>query len=303
LLAHLRSELQEARKDAAAPHLNASLPPDYQLGDSFVYTDGRVETVVDVDGDNVRWQSSNGTTYTASRNFIVPWASWISAGQRGQTMLTRKRGVLWPLEPGKETSFSARTVVQIRDRADSMSEFAEEWHCRVGETKKISVVAGTFDTLAVVCRRVARQSEPQLTRVWYYAPRIQHYVRLNDFSEVEEHDRHVELVAIQPGGRGWPPAARAGLGWALQHALETMSSAEQIEWSSSAVETRVTIRPRVPFERGDGKTCRNFLQIWDDKLVRRSYPGTACREAEWRWQVPGMSDGLGKARELLGGPS
>jgi len=169
--------------------------------------------------------------------------------------------------------------------------------------ERISVVAGTFNTLKVVCRRAARESAPQLTRVWYYAPRVHHYVRLNDFYDVEERDRHVELVAIRPGGRGWPPAARAGLDWALQHALESMSSEEQIEWSSSAVETRVTIKPHAPFERGDGKTCRNFVQIWADKRVRHSYPGTACREGEGRWQIPGLSDSPDKARTLLGGQS
>jgi hypothetical protein len=281
--------------------LRANSPPGYEPGDSFVYSDGRVETVVSVDGGKVRWQSNRGTIFTAYRDFVRPWASWVSAGQRGQTMLGAERGMLWPLKPGKKTSFSARTIVQISDRPDNISESVEQWHCRVEKVERISVVAGTFNTLKVVCRRAARESAPQLTRVWYYAPRIRHYVRLNDFYEVEERDRHVELVAIQPGSRGWPPAARAGLDWALQHALESMSSEEQIEWSSSAVETRVTIKPRPLFERGDGKTCRNFVQIWADKKVRHSYPGTACREAEGRWQVPGLSDSPGKARALLGG--
>jgi surface antigen len=126
---------------------------------------------------------------------------------------------------------------------------------------------------------------------------------MNDFYEAGEQDRHVELVAIQPGGHDWPPAARAGLGWALQHALESMSSEEQIEWSSSAIETRVTIKPYARFERGDGKICRNFVQIWVGKRVRHNYPGTACREAAGRWQVPGLADSPEKARALLGGRS
>jgi len=303
LVAHLASNLREGGKVAVTPRLKANSPPGYEPGDSFVYSDGRVETVVSVDGDKVRWQSNRGTIFTAYRDFVLPRASWVSAGQRGQTMVGTERGRLWPLKPGKETSFSARTIVQIRDRPDNTSESTEQWHCQVEKVERISVVAGTFNTLKVVCRRPARESALELTRVWYYAPRVRHYVRLNDFYEVEGRDRHVELVAIQPGGRGWPPAARAGLDWALQHALESMSSEEQIEWSSSAVETRVTIKPHVLFERGDGKTCRNFVQIWADKRVRHSYPGTACREAEGRWQVPGLSDSPDKSRALLGGRS
>jgi peptidoglycan hydrolase-like protein with peptidoglycan-binding domain len=303
LLGHLESHLREFGVAAGAPRLKASRPPDYQPGDSFIYSDGRVETVVEVDGDTVRWQNNRGTVYRANRDFVLPRASWVSTDRRGQTRVSRAREALWPLEHGKETSFSAATVVQIGDRPDNTSEYTEDWHCRVEGTEKISVIAGTFDTLKVVCRRAARDSEPQLTRVWYYAPRIGHYVRVNDLYEVEEQDRHIELVAIQPDGRDWPPAARAGLDWAVQHALESMSSEEQIEWSSSAVETRVTIKAHARFERGDGKICRNFLQIWTDKRARYSYPGTACREAEMRWQVPGVVDGAAKARTMLGGRS
>lgn len=300
LVEQLASDLRDGGKVAATPRLMTDSLPGYELGDSFVYSDGRAETVIGVDGDKVRWQSNSGTIFTASRDFVRPWASWVSADQRGQTMLSAERGGLWPLKPGKKTSFSAKSIVQIRGRPENISEALEKWACRVGKQERITVVAGTFNTIKVVCHRAARDSAPQLTRVWYYAPRVRHYVRLNDFYDVEEQDRHVELVAIQPGARGWPPAARAGLDWALQHALENMSGEERIEWSSSAVETRVTIRPRLLFERGDGKTCRNFVQVWADKRTRHSYPGTACREAQGRWQVPGLSDGPGKARALLG---
>jgi hypothetical protein len=304
LLAHLKTGLRRGGEAAAKPRLKAKSPPRYELGNTFVYSDGRVETIVGVSGDKIRWQSNRGTIFTTYRDFVLPLASWVSAGERGQTILGAQRETLWPLEPGKKNSFSVRTIVQISDRPDNISDTVEQWHCQVEQVEKISVVAGTFDTLKVVCRRSARESLPQLTRVWYYAPRVGHYVRMNDFYEAEEQDRHVELVAIQPGGNDWPPAARAGLGWALQHALESMSSEEQIEWSSSAIETRVTIKPYARFERGDGKTCRNFVQIWVGKRIRHNYPGTACRGAEGRWQVPGLpDDGPEKARALLGGRS
>ena len=301
LLDSLNGRLRGGRGSMVRYRLEAKSLPTYRPGSTFVYSDGRVETVTRLDGERVRWRTSRGTIFTTYRNFILPWASWVSSGEQGQSVTMAAPDVLWPLAPGKTASFEVRRIVRFGVRPDNMKEDVEQWDCGVEQAERISVVAGTFDTLKVACRRSTGDSSPRLTRVWYYAPRIGHYVRMNDFSAAEEQDRHVEVVAIRPGGKGWPPAARAGLGWALQHALESMSTDEQIEWSSSAIETRVTIRPSSRFERGDGKTCRNYLQIWSDPGSRQSYPGTACREPSGRWHVPGLSDDPENARGLIGG--
>jgi hypothetical protein len=301
LLGRLERSLRGGRSGTLGYRLTARSPPTYRLGSTFVYSDRRVETVVGLDGDKVRWRSNHGTIFTAHRNFVLPWSTWFSAGKSGQSEVVAAPDVLWPLAPGKRGSFIATTAVRYSERPDNLRETVERWDCRVERAERVSVVAGRFDALKVVCRRLVADSSPKLTRVWYYAPRIGHYVRMNDFYDVEELDRHVELVAIQPGGEGWPPAARAGLGWALRHALESMSSEEQIEWSSSAVETRVTIKPSARFERGDGKICRNYLQVWSGPDGGRSYPGTACREPSGGWHVPGLSDDPDDARGLIGG--
>ncbi len=302
LLDSLNGRLRGGRGSRIRYRLEARALPTYRPGSTFVYSDGSVETVVRLDGERVRWRTNRGTIFTAYRNFVLPWATWVSSGEQGQSATMAEPDVLWPLKPGKTASFQVRKTVRFGIRPDNMKEDLEQWDCRVENPERISVVAGTFDTLKVACQRTTTlDPSPRLTRVWYYAPRIGHYVRMNDFSEAEEQDRHVEVVAIRPGGKGWPPAARAGLGWALQHALESMSTDEQIEWSSSAIETRVTIKPSTRFERGDGKTCRNYLQIWSEPDSRRSYPGTACREPSGRWHVPGLSDDPENARGLIGG--
>ncbi len=301
LLDSLNGLLKGGRGSVVRYRLEAKTLPTYRPGSTFVYSDGRVETVIRLDGERVRWRTNRGTMFTAYRNFVLPWATWVSEGQQGQSTTAAEPDILWPLAPGKTASFMAKRTIRFGVRPDNMKDVVETWDCGVEKAERISVVAGTFDTLKVVCRRSSEGSSRQLTRVWYYAPRIGHYVRMNDFSDAEEQDRHVEVVAIRPGGKGWPPAARAGLGWALQHALESMSTDEQIEWSSSAIETRVTIKPSTRFERGDGKTCRNYLQIWSEPDSRHSYPGTACREPSGRWHVPGLSDDLENARGLIGG--
>ena len=274
--------------------------PEYRTGSTFVYSDGRAETVVGTAGEKVHWRSQSGAAFTSYRNFALPWAQWTSDAGSGRRTLNVRPSALWPLKVGKEISFSAQTVVDPSTPPRETSETIEAWRCRVEGKERISVVAGSFDTIKVVCERTLAESQPRLTRVWYYAPQVGHYVRFNDIYDAMELDRHVELVAIRPSGRGWPPIARAGLGWALQHALEEDRSGQETVWSSSGVATRVTIKPIAKFERFDGKTCRTFLQTWWAAGGEQHYPGTACRDSLGNWRIPGLEDSAGTANLAAG---
>ena len=152
-------------------------------------------------------------------------------------------------------------------------------------------MAGTFDTVKLVCRRAAGETAPALSRVWYYAPSIQHYVRLEDREGTETAAKKVELITIRPGGRGWPPIARAALSRAVEQALERVSNGRATPWRSTGIDTRVTIRPTSRFQSGEGRQCRTFVQTWSDNQGRRSYPGIACRDETGRWRIPGLDDG------------
>jgi surface antigen len=66
-------------------------------------------------------------------------------------------------------------------------------------------------------------------------------------------------------------------------------------WTSSAVEAQITIKPIAKFTRGDGKTCRTFVQTWLHSAGRRRYPGTACRNASGTWLIPGLDGDNGVA--------
>ncbi len=277
--------------------------PEYRTGSTYVYSDGRAETVVGVQGEKVHWRSQRGAAFTSYRNFALPWASWASDTGSGRRTLNVPPSALWPLKIGREISFSARTRVTPSTPPREATETTEAWRCRVDGKQRISVVAGTFNTIKVVCARTLQDSQPRLTRVWYYAPRVGHYVRFNDIYDVMELDRHVELVAILPSSRDWPPIARAGLGWALQHALEDGRSGQETLWSSTGVATRVTIKPIARFERFDGRTCRTFLQTWWADGGERHYPGTACRDSLGNWQIPGLEDSAGVTNLAAGGVS
>lgn len=61
---------------------NADIPPLYDAGDAYVWSNGQVETVVRVGGNKLFWRASNGQRYTADRNFLIPPSSW--AGPSGR---------------------------------------------------------------------------------------------------------------------------------------------------------------------------------------------------------------------------
>lgn len=272
--------------------------PVYAPGDTFVYSDGRTETVTEIDGERVHWRSNDGTVLTAYRNFILP------AIRRDTNLISERTtvdvgpGALWPLKAGREVSFTANTEVAHKTRSSPRGGSSARWNCLVEAPRTVSVAAGTFDALRVVCRTSTPSAQGPSERVWYYAPRIRHYVRRqqrfeNPGSETPGSETDVELVAVQLEGKSWPPAARAGLGWALQEALETKADGQSIEWSSSGVDAKVTIEPTAALREGalsegDSPYCRTFEQTVRGGDGERIYPGKACRSASGQWLIPGL---------------
>jgi surface antigen len=275
-----------ARKDA--PGLVGKALPLYTAGDTFIYSDGRTDTVIDVDGDRVQWQSNDGTVVTAHRDFAFPALHRETDLLSEQTTVDIGPGALWPLEAGREVVFNAKTKVTHKASPNTRSAFASQWHCLVEPPKSVSVAAGTFDALRVVCRSSPPSSQGPSERVWYYAPRIRHYVRREERFESPASVSQVDLVAVQPEGKSWPPAARAGLGWALQQALETKTEEQSIEWRSSGVDAEVTIRPTAAMNTGDSPYCRTFEQTVRQVRGQRIYPGQACRSLSGQWHIPGL---------------
>ena len=120
-----------------------------------------------------------------------------------------------------------------------------------------------------------------------------------------EQDSPRALVAIRPAMNDWPAAAKAGLDWALTHALETPSSPWPVTWSSTAVQEAFEIRTYPTLtEReallvgGDPSSCRKF----ELKTDGSRYPGIACRDNYGSWYIPHSTVRLAKpAAELSTG--
>ncbi len=264
--------------------------PLYAAGDTFIYSDGRTETVTGIDGDQVQWHSNDGTAITAHRDFVLPAIRRETDLLSERTTVDVGPGALWPLEAGREISFTAKTKVTHKASPNLRSEFTSQWHCLVEPPQAVTVAAGTFDALRVACRNSTPSSQGPSERVWYYAPRIRHYVRREERFESPASVSHVELVGVQLEGEGWPPAARAGLGWALQQALETKTEKQSIEWHSSGVDAKVTIRPTTAIVAGDSPYCRTFEQTVRHPRGQRIYPGKACRNPSGQWLIPGLEN-------------
>jgi peptidoglycan hydrolase-like protein with peptidoglycan-binding domain len=93
------------------------------------------------------------------------------------------------------------------------------------------------------------------------------------------------LVAIRPSTAGWPPAARAGLDWAISHALD-VAGGPPIAWSSTGVDQHFEIQatavlsPReTALAAAIAQSCRHF----ELRGTPVRYPGIACRDASGEW--------------------
>lgn len=276
-------EIPRARHDAPLPL--------YEVGSTYVYSDGRVETVVGIKGDLVRWQRPDGTRFSAHRNFLTGPTYWQTGRERGTKALDPPPARLWPRVAGAAVAYSADIQVQLRDASASLSRWQEDWRCIYDGTEALVVAAGPFQTLRFTCLRDATEGRPALERIWHYAPAVRHYVRLMEKTPDDGQQREVELVAIQPSAGAWPAIVRAALGRALVRVLEGADTGAAVPWASSGVESDISLSATSDLRPLEGRPCRSYLQVWRDSAGERRYPGAACRSAPGRWAIPGLAGG------------
>ena len=264
--------------------------PRYEPGSTFVYSDGSVETVMGSEDDLVRWRRPDGTRFIARRNFLLGWRYWQSRQEQGTSSVKGRPATLWPRETGSGIEYLSKVQVQRRGALAGIDRWREIWRCEFEGTKSLTLVAGPFETLKFTCWNEAAEGRPTLTRSWFYAPAIGHYVRMIEVSSEEPLYRQVDLVAIQPAAEDWPSIARADLGQALVDLLESDETQAETPWTSAAVDARVRLQTTSDLRKLGGRSCRSYLQIWRDASGERRYPGVACRKSRGRWTIPGLED-------------
>jgi len=273
--------------------------PVYEVSDVFAYTDGRVETVLRVGSDRVWWRTRDGDSQTSHRNFILPRIAWQTPAGTGEATVDLDVDDAWPSAQGKTVSFGVSVFWTPVDTPGTAIKTTETWGCRRKLRERVSVAAGTFETIPVVCRRSNPPSGGWSKRVWYYAPAVRHYVRRDDHLDGVDAVHRVELVAIRPGRHDWPSAVRAGLEQGIQHLLENGGTGTETHWASTAVGEAFDIKMTGDIERPDGVTCRTFVLVRSQAINPRAYPAVACRGGnEGPWLVPVLDQDKGAVGPL-----
>jgi peptidoglycan hydrolase-like protein with peptidoglycan-binding domain len=306
LLEHLSASTGGSARapDIAGPdgvvtgYTRGDLKPVYEIGDTFAYSDGRIETVDGVGGNKVWWRVEGGDSYTAYRNFLLPRANWQTEAGNGETTIDLDADKAWPATTRTNVSFSVSVLWTRAETVDSAVKTSEAWRCRRKAGKRVTVAAGIFETIPIVCERSGLPQDAWHKRIWYYAPSVRHYVRRESFSG--EEIRKVDLVAIRPGARDWPPAARGGLNQAIQHTLENQPVGTEAKWESTAVGAKFGVVSTSEADRPDGANCRTYVLIRSDADSPRVYPAVACRnEKSGSWLTPVLDRDKGAAGAQL----
>jgi len=178
--------------------------PSYRAGDSFTYRDDkgveRLRSVVRVAGDRVDWTTEEGYRFTSSHNFALPPLAWDGPSSTGEMLGRPDPSFLWPLREGNRADITVRYRKRYKTRTET-KEYEEHWFCQVNRPRVVTVPAGAFDAYEVVCKRLNADKRVTRTHIWYYAPKVGHFIkRIKKYRS--KPDKTIELVASRRAGAG-----------------------------------------------------------------------------------------------------
>jgi hypothetical protein len=189
--------------------------PAYNPGDTFLYSDGRVEQFQSASGDELTWATKGGRTYVRHRNFVLPVLAWKSPESSGTRRVVGKAPSLWPLRSNASARYRLLTNTELlvtpRQRA-TKRRLTEFWSCRVGAIAALQVHAGTFDAQEIACDRISSNTMRVTRReVWHFAPAVGHYIRKESINVANGKRSRYELVATLTGRDSNPARINAVL--------------------------------------------------------------------------------------------
>lgn len=154
-------------------------PGRYSVGDRFTF-DNPILTwsVVSVEGESVRWRSDRGDEQMTGHDPLLPALEWKNPDQGGgKRALTDLKGSLYPLKSGNRMTFTSNVESWNGEPGDEPRSWQYGWSCNIAGEEVIEVQAGSFDTFRILCGRIKSDE-----LVFYYAPKIGHYVvmRIDD---------------------------------------------------------------------------------------------------------------------------
>ena len=170
----------DAEKTVEEVGFGISEPARYTVGDSFTFDNPTLTWfVVSVEGERVYWRTDRGDEQVTGHNPLLPALEWKNPNQGGgRRVVSDIKGSLFPLKINNRMTFTSEVESwNTGDLGGEPQTWQYGWVCNVAGEENISVQAGTFDTFKILCGR-AKQDE----LIFYYAPRIGHYVvmRIDD---------------------------------------------------------------------------------------------------------------------------
>ncbi|SCA56870.1 conserved exported hypothetical protein [Candidatus Terasakiella magnetica] len=269
----------------------SALPlPTYHVGDTFIYTNGYSETVKQINGEKITWQAGSATEVVAYRNFLLPSLHWQTHEKESHGLIHEQPDMMFPLNHGNDERFTmTRTVIDKLDGQEK--EYVQAWDCTVDGSYEITVAAGTFDTMKISCYRFYRTWLRQ-TRIFYYAPSINHYVlREDQFKSRPSHK--IELASYIPSLTFLSATDQKSLQESFQLAMEHNLSNVGVNWFGKGKRAQSTIKPLKSFRTDRALFCRTFEQSIAYGEFQRNFFGNVCRHTDGIWRYTRVKTHLG----------
>ncbi len=282
-LAAACAPMQTGQLSAGGPAMAEEKLPRYATGESFLFDDGRIDTVISVDGETVTWRDDRGILRWIHRNFLLPDIAWQNSSRRSRSQTTAEPGLLWPLQVGNSGRFDFQQTVQANDGSEQ-NEYRQSWQCEVSGTEVLFVPAGTFDVYKIPCYRyIHGTSTWRQTRTYYYAPRVGHYVKRTDVY-ASRPSRERSLIGAGFNSTALPGREQAALNTLAQAVLNNNPDGVPSTWSRPDGTLKATLTPLRTFQGANGEQCREYQSAYDVEGRRRVNHRNVCKLATGLWQ-------------------
>lgn len=269
--------------------------PEYIVGTTFVYSNRTWEKIKGITNDHVDWIDYRGYQTQRPKDFIYRPNAWETSKAYGERtydistgFLFKKPTSIWPLKTGNEISYFENN--SIPQKIGLPKTYRYYWRCKVLEKHNISVMAGKFETYKIIAKKYYTPRGPgpirwRETITWYYAPEINHYVKI-----VRERHRKKtikkELMAVLPPFDHYPKADKTALERVFQTALEKNEQGQSVDFQSTEMKIKMNVTPGRIFKTKKGTFGRRYTKKVFTPEYQQSFHGMAFRNASGVWVIP-----------------
>lgn len=265
--------------------------PYYEVGDSYIYSNGRIETTTRITGNLIHWAVNDGSSYMSANNFVTPPVKWENESGSVRSSVVFSSSDEWPPAKANDVVFMAKP--KDPDAASHLYEaWSGQWTCGTEGRSTIAVPAGKFNVVKIACERTNGESSRWRRQVWYYSPDIRHFVRKEETFAGGGQPAVIDLIAVRPGRGTWSRSARSGFNWAIQKLLERGAVGESVGWEVGDNGTEFDIALTGEMKTTDNVICRQYMLVRRKPGHPRTFPALACRDdVSGRWKIPGLEKG------------